>query len=229
MGMSSSNLPALPDVSIRAEGNGRKASRKLGEKTLIATYVSARLDPVAQQLLERFPPSAEQGFRLRLGWSEVTARGDQELTLFEPNFEGGWTEGIENSLEIAAAQALFHQENGIPTESCSHRDRVLLADGILQRERLVMHRHSPARHGNSGWYIGPVDPADIQELTESAPAPQQCTVPASTGSFITSDPTGRLWGSVRRGPDLGDFGALREYQALALRQRLGKTNGEPYP
>ncbi|MGE0496095.1 MAG: hypothetical protein AB7S38_43220 [Vulcanimicrobiota bacterium] len=174
--MSEPRLPAVPTVETRpaARDDLLEATLKVGSRRLVARFLGSQLRPGAEALLETFASNQpESGTRVSLGWCDlVLAEQGCDLIVCEPDFETEpyfkRVEQVTTALEVASAQANFLKLYDLSPDPCGFRDRLLVAGASLQSPRLVMHRHSQARAGNSGWYFGPVEAEAISNLEEFA-------------------------------------------------------------
>lgn len=103
--------------------------------------------------------------RSPFGWSEVAPRsqGPDVTELCEPAFPDFSTlvPGVDVTLRVFLEQERVHQALGLPVVACTFRDRVLVSGDSLDHRRFMLHRHAQPRRGNSGWYVGPVEPDQI--------------------------------------------------------------------
>ncbi len=136
---------------------------------LSARFQRAELRPAVKRLLEAY---REHDLRthLSVGWSDVVPVAvETGKMLSEPDFSKGEPFlnrrlDLTTTLEVAAAQADLLSRTGCLAQHCTYKDRVLVADGALEQDRVVLHRHGDARDGNSGWYLGPVEGEAIQKV-----------------------------------------------------------------
>ena len=174
--MSEPRLPAVPTVESRPadDDNLHQATLQVAGKRLVAYYGRGELEAGAAALLETFAANApEAGSRVSLGWCDlVLVEQGKDLVACEPDFEAEpyfkRVGQVTTALEVALAQNEFLKRYELTADPCGFRDRLLVAGASLSARRLVMHRHSQARGGNSGWYFGPVEAEAINNLEEFA-------------------------------------------------------------
>ncbi len=143
------------------------------------------LEPQARALLSTLAemhtrgPALRSGSLIQYGWVDLLLEDTQTaspvLRVCEPDFLGAGVQQrlprVDYSLRVLREQASLLHALGCTGEETRYTDSVVLASGCLLEPRIYLERRSAVREGDSGWFIGPVEPADSDEL-EAIPAHQ---------------------------------------------------------
>jgi hypothetical protein len=142
-----------------------KHTLRSGQITL-AVHCEDSLGQQAKSLLAVLMPLGGQGKGLadgvtvQFGWSVLTLRQDgSELVVCEPDFGGNpftsVREDVSSTLTVLTQQTDVLNCLGLDGVPARFDEKVVLATGRLQEERVYLQRGTPAA-GDSGWYVGSV-------------------------------------------------------------------------
>lgn len=141
--------------------------RRVGEFEVVAACApdleleaTALLDKIA--VVNERGPAIHDGTTIQFGWSLLTLVGpSRELEVWEPDFSGDpihdMLPQVENTLTVAAEQVALLRSSRLGGTDAGYRQRVVIAKGCLEAERIYLERKEPKQPSDSGWYIGPVD------------------------------------------------------------------------
>jgi hypothetical protein len=107
------------------------------------------------------------GTRIEMGWVILTiAETDGTLVLLGPDFERNpffdTTDDLTVFLEVQGMQNDILRRLDIEGARASFQDKIVIAKGALDQDRVYLERTPDASKGDSGWYIGPVAVSEEQ-------------------------------------------------------------------
>lgn len=122
-------------------------------------------------------PSLKSGSVVHYGWVDLRLEiCDAEATVLrvcEPDFVGAGIEHtiprVDYTLRVLEEQARLLRTLGCSGEQTTCTDSVVVARDCLLEPRIYLERRAAVGRRDSGWYIGPVESSNGNEL-ESVPA-----------------------------------------------------------
>lgn len=141
----------------------------IDEKTILIRYSSHLREQVEwlESLiieLNKQGTLIEDGVKIQFGWSFLIFREYEynKLIVCEPDFSKNpfidEKRSIDFTIEIQAVQNSFAQRCGIEPVFTLFQDKIILAKGCLNEEKLFMERINPdSEYGDSGWFINAVE------------------------------------------------------------------------
>lgn len=123
-----------------------------------ANWLLSEVEKISLQGVE-----IKDGTKIQFGWSLLIFRevADQ-VEICEPNFAGDPFSSINNdlsiTLQVQSAQNVLNMRLGIPPQSTSFQDKIVLSSGCLNDTNIYMERRRPVpEKSDSGWLIGNAD------------------------------------------------------------------------
>ncbi|QGJ70648.1 Hypothetical protein PBC10988_23460 [Planctomycetales bacterium 10988] len=149
-------------------------STQIGEKT-VAIHCQEDLGPFAEGLLaylkETFMGHSDQlndGYKIQFGWTLLKLQQQKgDLVLFEPNYQSDpfteWRNEISTSLAVAAQQNEILKQTEAEGVPALFQDKIVMAQGSVDEEKIYLYRSKAPSEGDSGWYIAPVEMDEGEE------------------------------------------------------------------
>lgn len=176
--------PAYRPYASTDPGPEQVRRREVGNRVLVVRYRHGShtnpelLDDMAEELLDAAASydgkekGLADGIRIGFGWMPITLHGKgRELVLCEPDFEGDpgedLREDVSATLQVSVMHALVAELAGASPMEARCWQTVLVARGALGQEYVVMHRNEEPTDDHSGWYVGPLDPREIDRVAAS--------------------------------------------------------------
>ncbi|MBI4616012.1 MAG: tetratricopeptide repeat protein [Planctomycetes bacterium] len=173
--------PAYRPYASIDPGPEQVRRREVGSRVLVVRYRHGShtnpelLDDMAEELLDAAASHGgeekglQDGLRIGFGWMPITLRGQgPELALCEPDFEGDprvdLCEDVSATLQVSVMHALVAELAGVSPIEARCWQTVLVARGAIEQEFVVMHRNEEPTDEHSGWYVGPLDPREIDRV-----------------------------------------------------------------
>lgn len=142
---------------------------KINEKSILIRY-SSYLRKQAQWVENLIVDLNQQGvliendLKIKFGWSFLIFREyeSNRFILCEPDFSHNpftdVKQSIDFTIKIQLAQSSFAQDCGVESLVTSFQDKIILAKGCLDKEKLFMERIAPAsEQSDSGWFINALE------------------------------------------------------------------------
>lgn len=151
----------------------------IDEKSILLRY-SSHLREQAQYLESLIIEMSQQGIliedgvKIQFGWSFLIFREYEcnNLIICEPDFFKNpffdEKQSIDFTIEIQEVQNSFAQRCRIEPVFTLFQDKIILAKGCLNEEKLFMERINPdSEQGDSGWFINRLDHSDEEPELEA--------------------------------------------------------------
>ena len=109
------------------------------------------------------------GMAFRFGWSTITLQASEEgFVLCEPDFSGGAgvVDHVSVTAQITAMQRWVNERARAPFAPCLYSDTLMMPEGALDADAVVLVRAPRMHEGHSGWMLSPREPiaAGMQEV-----------------------------------------------------------------
>jgi hypothetical protein len=157
-----------------------KYQRQIGSFNVVAICADD-LKEQAEALLDKLAelndkgPALQDGTTVEFGWSLLTLRGNEdELVVCEPYFSNDpfqdYLPVVDDTLRVIAEQVAVLKRVGAEGVAASFRDKVVIAKGCLQANRLYLERKATQAAHDSGWYIGYIEEAETKKTIDDLEA-----------------------------------------------------------
>lgn len=136
------------------------------------------LSPQVEWLLELFKEiEADQGqitpgMKIQIGWTIYTVIDrDGVFEIVAPNYKtnpfSDMSEDLSVSLSVQLAQNHILNKLNIDGEASLFQDKIVVAKGAIDLEKVYLERSKNYIIGDSGWYLGPVEESNEDSELEA--------------------------------------------------------------
>ncbi|WP_127534409.1 immunity protein Imm33 domain-containing protein [Paenibacillus kobensis] len=136
------------------------------------------LSPQVEWLLELFKEiEADQGqitsgMKIQIGWTIYTVIDrDGVFEIVAPNYKtnpfSDMSEDLSVSLSVQLAQNHILHKLKIDGEASLFQDKIVVAKGAIDLEKVYLERSKNSTNGDSGWYLGPVEDSNEDSELEA--------------------------------------------------------------